>query len=67
MLQKVDDQIEADARPEEVVVDVLENNKELEQISNPVIYVRGVKSDSFYLILHGKVMICSGSEGFMIE
>jgi hypothetical protein len=34
---------------------------------NPILYVRGVKSDAFYLILTGKVMICSGNEGFLLE
>lgn len=34
---------------------------------NPVIYIRGVPTDSFYLILTGKVMICSGNEGFFLE
>lgn len=31
--------------------DVLTNNQELEVLSNPIIYVRGVPNDSFYLIL----------------
>jgi len=26
-----------------------------------------VKSDNFYLILSGKVMVCSGNEGFLVE
>lgn len=47
--------------------DVLQNNDELETLSNPIIYVRGVPNDNFYLVLQGKVMICSGNEGFMIE
>jgi len=34
---------------------------------NPVLYVRGMQSDSFYLILSGKVMICTGNEGFLVE
>ena len=33
---------------------------------NPILYTRGVESDAFYLILSGKVMVCSGNEGFMI-
>jgi metal transporter CNNM len=39
----------------------------LDKAINPIIYTRGVPSDSFYLVLQGKVAICSGSEGFMIE
>lgn len=34
---------------------------------NPILYVRGIPSDSFYLILTGRVMICSGNEGFFLE
>jgi len=34
---------------------------------NPVLYVRQVPSDNFYLILTGKVMVCSGNEGFLVE
>ena len=34
---------------------------------NPIIYIRGVKSNLFNFILHGKVMICSGNEGFYVE
>ncbi len=36
------------------------------QVFNPILYTRGVESDAFYLILSGKVMVCSGNEGFMI-
>ena len=46
--------------------DVL-NNEEMDNLVNPILYVRGVPSDSFYLILSGKVMICSGNEGFLVE
>lgn len=46
--------------------DLLEN-EELNNLINPVLYVRGVPSDNFYLILTGKVMICSGNEGFLLE
>ena len=35
-------------------------------IFNPVLYTRGLQSDAFYLILSGKVNVCSGNEGFMI-
>ena len=38
-----------------------------EMLLNPILYTRGVESDSFNLILGGKVMICSGNEGFMIS
>lgn len=33
---------------------------------NPILYTRGIESDAFYLILSGKVTVCSGNEGFMI-
>lgn len=42
-------------------------SEELEKMVNPILYMRGVENDSFYLILSGKVMICSGNEGFMLE
>ena len=41
--------------------------EELNDMINPRIYIRGVRSDAFYLILSGKVMICSGNEGFFLE
>ena len=34
---------------------------------NPILYVRNVPSDSFFLILQGNVVVCSGQEGFMIK
>lgn len=34
---------------------------------NPVLFIRGVANDNFYLILSGKVVICSGNEGFFLE
>lgn len=37
-----------------------------QRLFNPILYTRGVDSDSFHLILNGKVQICSGNEGFMI-
>lgn len=43
------------------------DNEELEQMINPVLYIRGIQSDCFYLILSGKVMVCSGNEGFLME
>ena len=42
-------------------------NEELNNLINPVLFVRGVPSESFYLILTGKVMICSGNEGVLLE
>jgi len=49
----------------------LNRQEEAEQIAetllNPILYTRGLESDSFYLILSGKVTICSGNEGFMIN
>jgi hypothetical protein len=41
--------------------------EELDDMINPIIFIRGVKNDCFYLILSGKVMICSGNEGFFLE
>ena len=46
--------------------DLLDND-ELDAMINPILYVRGVPSDYFYLILSGKVMICSGNEGFFLQ
>lgn len=48
-----------------------ENKDEDDEIArlnafNPILYTRGIKSDAFHLILSGKVMVCSGNEGFMI-
>lgn len=34
---------------------------------NPILFVRNVPADSFYLILSGTVMVCSGIEGFLVE
>ena len=34
---------------------------------NPIIYTRGVYNENFYLILDGKVSVCSGNEGFLLE
>lgn len=36
-------------------------------MSNPILFTRGLPANNFFLILSGKVMVCSGSEGFMIE
>jgi hypothetical protein len=35
--------------------------------TNPVLYSKDQPSDEFYLIIQGKVQVCSGYEGFMIE
>ena len=39
----------------------------MKQELNPILYVRNVPSDSFFLILQGNVVVCSGQEGFMIK
>jgi len=43
------------------------NDESLDTMINPILYIRGVPSNSFYIILTGKVMICSGNEGFFLE
>lgn len=43
------------------------DDEELDQRINPILYVRGVESDNFYLILKGKVSITSGNEQFILE
>ena len=52
--------------PEHDVKDLLDD-EELDQRINPILYVRGVPTDSFYLILKGKVSITSGNEQFILE
>ena len=37
-----------------------------EYVFNPILYTRGIEAEAFYLILSGKVNVCSGNEGFMI-
>jgi hypothetical protein len=44
-----------------------ENNQEFKNLLNPILFVRNVPSDSFYLILQGTVAVCSGQEGFMVK
>ena len=44
-----------------------EDEKVAETLRNPILYTRGLESDSFYLILSGKVEICSGNEEFRIS
>lgn len=48
-------------------VDLLTDNQELDNLMNPVIYHRGIRSEYFYLIITGHVCICSGNEGFIAE
>ena len=43
------------------------NNDTMDNRINPILYIRGVPNDHFYLVLSGKVMICSGNEGFFLE
>ena len=38
-----------------------------DKLNNPIIFTRGLPSSHFYLVLSGKVTVCSGNEGFMIE
>ena len=46
---------------------LIEDEKVAETLLNPILYTRGLESDCFYLILSGKVMICSGNEEFTIS
>ena len=46
---------------------LIEDEKVAETLLNPILYTRGLESDCFYLILSGKVMICSGNEEFRIS
>ena len=48
-------------------VDLLTNNEELDSMMNPVLCHRGIRSEYFFLILSGKVAVCSGNEGFIVE
>ena len=45
---------------------VLDTVQDPEYVFNPILYTRGVEAEAFYLILSGKVTVCSGNEGFMI-
>ena len=58
---------EEDAHEEEQVK--IEQKKDVasKRLVNPILYTRGVPSQDFYLILSGKVVVCSGNEGFMVE
>lgn len=46
---------------------VSDHNSIFGRLVNPILYTRGVPSQDFYLILSGKVAVCSGNEGFMIN
>lgn len=35
--------------------------------NNPILYMRNQPTEEFYLILHGRVDVCSGNEGFHVE
>ena len=39
----------------------------LDKDLNPILYVRDVPSDEFCLILQGKIVVCSGQDGFLLE
>ena len=43
------------------------NKKEIIDLEphNAVLFIRNLPCDSFYIILSGKVTVCSGNEGFM--
>lgn len=47
--------------------DLLTNNDELDSLMNPILYHRGIRSEYFFLIISGRVAICSGADGFMVE
>jgi len=47
--------------------DFEELNEDFKNLLNPILYVRNVPSDCFYLILQGTVAVCSGQEGFMVK
>ena len=46
---------------------LMQDEKVAETLLNPILYTRGLESDCFYLILSGRVMICSGNEEFRIS
>lgn len=45
--------------------DFIDHNTNL--LLNPILYVRNIPSEFFFLILSGTVVVCSGQEGFFIE
>lgn len=57
----------AEERHEDPIIVEDEEDDAISDLLNPILYVRGVPSDAFYLILQGSVVVCSGQEGFMVE
>ncbi|CDW87629.1 metal transporter cnnm2 [Stylonychia lemnae] len=45
----------------------IEFKRKLQQNIDPILFVRGIPTTDFYLILQGDVLVCSGSEGFFIK
>ena len=45
----------------------IEGFEDLKSLLNPILYMRGVPATSFYLILQGNVVVCSGQEGFYVK
>ena len=43
------------------------NTNTKEKIDETILYKKGYHSDTFTLILRGTVLVCSGSESFMVE
>jgi hypothetical protein len=46
---------------------ILKVEKIKEDEQSPILYVRSIPTDIFYLVLQGSVVVCSGSEGFMCQ
>jgi hypothetical protein len=46
---------------------IVEGFEDLKSLLNPILYMRGVPTENFYLILQGNVIVCSGNEGFLIK
>jgi hypothetical protein len=45
----------------------VEGFEDLKSLLNPILYMRGVPTTSFYLILQGNVVVCSGQDGFYVK
>mmetsp|Transcript_47293 Transcript_47293/g.34578 ORF Transcript_47293/g.34578 Transcript_47293/m.34578 type:complete len:132 (+) Transcript_47293:1174-1569(+) len=56
--------LEKFAQMEEIEVEV---DEAFDAVLRNTIYKKGEQSDEFYLILKGKILVCSGQEGFFIE
>ena len=41
--------------------------EDLKSLLNPILYMKSVPATKFYLILQGNVVVCSGSEGFLVK